>query len=270
MQTNDVDAAYLRYQYDDAEKLRIRIETHARYSERTEDTFASWLLAHVDAARGHLLLDVGCGSGVYHAALSGAGVSIVGLDASRGMLREVLGADHAGVDAAQANAERLPCRDGGFDRVMANHMLYHVPDQAAALREMRRVLKPGGRAVFATNSADNFADFDALHRAAAATLGYSTSPHDAARVTLDDLPLVRSAFPSAAVFVREDTFVFPESAPALRYYASGPIDWIEDRPADGGHREPLLREVGAAIEAIIARDGSFRVAKTAGCFVADV
>jgi ubiquinone/menaquinone biosynthesis C-methylase UbiE len=268
-----VDAAYLKYQYDDAEKLRIRIDTHARYSERTSDSFASWLLQHVGAERGQLVLDVGCGPGAYHPALAGSGARIVGADASAGMLREALG-QHAGggytISAIKANAEALPLEAACFDIVMANHMLYHVPDQRAALRELRRVLKPGGRAVMATNGAGNFAEFDALHHANALRLGYATTIHDALRFTLDDLPLVQTAFPSVEVFAREDAFVFPAADPALRFYATYAIDAIEDRPADGSHREPLLREMRAAIEAIIARDGVFRVSKTAGCFVAVV
>ena len=268
-----VDAAYLHYQYDDAEKLRIRIATHAQYSERTSDSFASWLLQHVDTARGQLLLDVGCGSGVYHPALAAAGARIVAGDASGGMLRASLDQAVAGaytIVAMSTDAQALPFRAAHFDRVMANHMLYHVPDQGAALRELRRIVKPGGRVVMATNGADNFAEFDALHRAVATNLGYATSPHDSLRFTLDDLPLVRSAFPSAEVFTRADALVFAEAAPALRFYASYTIDAIEGRPADGSHREPLLREMGAAIEAIIAREGVLRVSKTAGCFVAVV
>ena len=270
MSERHVDAAYLRYQYDDAEKLRIRIDTHARYSERTSDTFASWLLAHVDAAPGQLLLDVGCGPGAYHAALAKLGARVVGIDASRGMLREALAQRPSAAAAAQADAERLPLGDALFDRVMTNHMLYHVADQVAALREMRRVVKPGGRVVLATNAADNYAQFDALHRAPAARLGYAVAPHDALRFTLDDLPLVQSVFPSAEVFVRDDAFVFRDPEPALRYYATGAIDAMENRPADGSHRAPLLREMGDAIAAIIAHEGVFRVAKSAGCFVAVV
>ena len=273
MSERHVDAAYLRYQYDDAEKLRIRIATHAQYSERTSDAFASWLLQHVDAAQGQLLLDVGCGSGVYHPAIARAGARIVAGDASRGMLRTALDQAAAGgytIAALLVDAQALPFRDAHFDRVMANHMLYHVPDQRAALRELPRVLKPGGRAVMATNGADNLGQFDELHRLAAARLGYATSAHDALRFTLDDLPLVRAAFPSAEVFVRADAFVFAEAAPALRFYATYTIDAIEDRPADGSHREPLLREMRVAIEAIIAREGVFRVSKTTGCFVAVV
>ena len=269
MSERRIDPQYLRYQYDDAEKLQTRIDTHARHSERTGDTFKSWLLAHIDAAPGQLLLDVGCGPGAYHAALSGIGVRIAGVDASAGMLREVV-AQVPPAAGLLASAERLPLRDAIFDRVMANYMLYHVPDQIAALRELRRVLKPGGRVILATNGADSYAQFDALHRAAAARLGYVVTPDESLRFSLGDLALVRGVFPSADVFVREDAFVFTDREPALRYYASGHIDSIEDRPADGSHRAPLLREVSEAIAATIARDGAFRVAKSAGCFVATV
>src|SRR5208283_2023666 len=53
---------------------------------------------------------------------------------------------------AQADAQALPFRSGAFDAVVANHMLYHVPDIAGALREIRRVLKPGGSCYAATMS----------------------------------------------------------------------------------------------------------------------
>ncbi len=273
MSERHVDAAYLRYQYDDAEKLRIRIDTHTRYSERTGDTFASWLLKHVRAKRGETLLDVGCGPGTYHPALAAADVRLIGVDPSRGMLREACVRAPTGsyaLAAAMSDAQALPFGGACFDVAMANHMLYHVPDRRAALRELRRVLRPGGRAVMATNGADNFAQFDALPQAAAPRLGSAASPPDALRFTLDDLPLVQSEFPSAELFVRNDAFVFSDAAPALRFYATYAIDAIEDRPADGSHRAALLREMGDVIEAIVAREGVFRVAKTAGCFVAVV
>lgn len=60
-----MDLAYLATQYSGAEKLRTRIEAHARYSEQTQD-FHTWLLPHLDATPGMTVLDAGCGSGVYH------------------------------------------------------------------------------------------------------------------------------------------------------------------------------------------------------------
>lgn len=54
-------------------------------------------------------------------------------------------------DYRVADAQAIPFGDGTFDLVVANHMLYHVPDELKAVAEIRRVLKPGGRLHAATN-----------------------------------------------------------------------------------------------------------------------
>jgi ubiquinone/menaquinone biosynthesis C-methylase UbiE len=264
------DAEFLRHQYDDAEKLRIRMASHELYSEST-GRFPEWLLGHVAATAVDRLLDVGCGPGAYHPALAAAAVRITACDSSGGMARDAAmqaANERLDVTAVRAGAETLPYADGAFDVVMANHMLYHVPDIGRALGEAWRVLRPGGRAVFATNAADHSAPLHALHRRAARSLGYEPSRSDAVRFTLDDLALVRSVFPSARVCLRDDAFLFPDAESAVRYYASYIVDAIEDRPADGSHRAPLAERVGASIVEIVRSEGVFRVPKAAGCFVA--
>lgn len=265
-----IDPAYLQYQYGDAEKLRIRQESHERYGEHPQ-SFLEWMLPHIAPQPGLLLLDVGCGPGTYHALLGRHGVRIIGADSSFGMAREARrqAMAHAlPVLAVQANAETLPLPDASCDRVMANHMLYHVPDQMAALYEMRRVVKPGGRAILATNAAVSSQRLADLHHEAAERLGYSPTGSLSARFTLDDLPLVRSVFPGAERHVYDDAFLFPTAEAALRYYASAMVDAIAERPEDGSHRARLLPVVEARIREIIAREGVFRVPKAAGCFVA--
>lgn len=80
------DPAYLRFQYGDDMRLRVRIETHERYSENPEP-FVGWVLRHIDARPGQRLLDVGAGPGQYHEHLRG--VRVVALDMSSGMLARV-------------------------------------------------------------------------------------------------------------------------------------------------------------------------------------
>ena len=174
MSERSTDPAYLRYQYGTAEKLNIRIASHERYSERALD-FRAWVLQWLDLAPGLTVLDVGCGSGAFHRALGRHDVRVIACDRSPGMVQEVLAQAaqyRLPVGACQSDAEALPFAAGSCDRVMANHMLYHVPDQEQALRELRRVLKPGGRVVMATNAADHSRRFRVLQRGGG-QLGYT-------------------------------------------------------------------------------------------------
>lgn len=272
MNNHFTDPTYLAYQYADSEKLHIRQEAHRLYSE-AEGDFFDWLLDLLDPQSGEFVADVGCGPGAYHAQIADRGAQILGIDASLGMAMDVLQLARSRrlpVWPVQADAERLPLADNSCDRLMANHMLYHVPDQEAALREMARVLKPGGRVILATNAADNSGRLRDLHGESACDLGYI--PVDGSlvlRFSLDDRALLAQIFPNVRVAVRQDAFRFPTVDAVLRYYASMMIDLIEAPPADARHRAPLLAAMTHRLQPIFHREGIFRVPKDAGCFVAE-
>ena len=93
--------------------------------------------------------DVGSGTGFVAAALVGRVAELHCVDASGEMLavaRARLG-DRPGVRFHQAPGDRLPFADGALDGVVANMYLHHAPDPAAALGQMARVLRPGGKLV---------------------------------------------------------------------------------------------------------------------------
>jgi demethylmenaquinone methyltransferase/2-methoxy-6-polyprenyl-1,4-benzoquinol methylase len=90
------------------------------------------------------LLDAGGGTGRVAEALRPHVGSIIVADISRGMLAQ---ARQKNLAAASAETERLPFPDGAFDRVLMVDALHHVVNQAATVRELFRVLKPGGRLV---------------------------------------------------------------------------------------------------------------------------
>lgn len=99
-------------------------------------------------------MELGCGTGFFLLNLMQGGVIKTGsvTDLSPGMVRVALrNAEQLGlpVDGRVADAERIPYEDNTFDLVVGHAMLHHIPDVAAALREVLRVLKPGGRFVFA-------------------------------------------------------------------------------------------------------------------------
>jgi len=91
--------------------------------------------------RGGLCLDLGCGTGLYGPMLRDAGCKVVGVDVSLDQLR------HATLreTVAAADAAALPFRDGAFDDVAGIWVHGDLDDLPAALTEVARVLRPGGR-----------------------------------------------------------------------------------------------------------------------------
>lgn len=110
------------------------------------------LVAIADLRPGERVLDIACGTGVAARMAFGrvgADGSVTGLDIHPGMLavaRSATPPDIA-IDWREGNAEALPFADDAFDVVLCQMGLQFVPGKIAALREMRRVLEPGGRAV---------------------------------------------------------------------------------------------------------------------------
>lgn len=97
------------------------------------------------------VLDVGCGAGHASAAVAPFAAEVVALDLSVEMLAQVATLarerDLANVTTLQGDVEHIPCNDAEFDCVISRYSAHHWPNPADALREIRRVLKPGGRFV---------------------------------------------------------------------------------------------------------------------------
>ncbi|RAG86839.1 ubiquinone/menaquinone biosynthesis protein [Streptacidiphilus pinicola] len=105
------------------------------------------LRAGLGVRPGGRVLDLGCGTGHELAQLQADGFHAVGVDLSAELLRagrERLHADGHPVRLAVADGGRLPFADASFDGCRIERVLQHVPDPAAVLREVRRVLRPGG------------------------------------------------------------------------------------------------------------------------------
>lgn len=155
------DQAYLKNkQYKDSTNLDARASLHRRFSTAKIE-WQPWVFAQMKLKAGDRVLECGCGPGWLwreNVDRIPPHCQITLTDLSSGMVAE---AESALVDSGHqfefqpVDVAELPFADDSFDVVVANHMLYHVPDLDQALREIKRVLKQNGRFVAATNGNDH-------------------------------------------------------------------------------------------------------------------
>ena len=161
------DPTYLREeQYKTPSNLTARADLHQRFST-APGSWPSWVMDQIDLQPGERVLEVGGGPGGLWRANRDRladGVRVCFTDFSQGMVQ----AARAGLNAARgfafanADVQNLPLPAGAFDRAIANQMLYHVPDLRRAIRELARVLAPGGRLCAATNGARHMIEYFSL------------------------------------------------------------------------------------------------------------
>ena len=108
------------------------------------------------------LLDVGSGTGTWIAMVGGSGLpvgNLIGVDYSLSMCgvarQKALAANADNIAFIRGDAEYLPFPDASFDVLTCSHSFHHYPHQALAVREMRRVLRPGGRLMLIDGFRDN-------------------------------------------------------------------------------------------------------------------
>lgn len=152
-----IDQDHLRTkQYHNASNLNARAELHRRFSTNPTG-WNRWVFDQLDLPANARILELGCGPAWLWAENREripAGWRITLSDFSEGMLDE---ARQRLADAPDPftfehiDAQQISLPAATFDAVIANHMLYHVPDRAKALAEIRRVLKSGGTFYAATN-----------------------------------------------------------------------------------------------------------------------
>lgn len=148
------DPSSVLKQYADADNLNCRASLHEKYSVNRQG-FMPWIRDHYLFKPGDDILELGCGTGAIWKDRPDAlpeGCSLLLTDFSRGMLdaaRDTLG-ERPGVLYQVVDIQAIPYPDAAFDAVIANMMLYHVPDLNRALSEVRRVLRPGGAFYCAT------------------------------------------------------------------------------------------------------------------------
>lgn len=214
------------------------------------------------APDGHeVVVDIGCGNGLCLAELVRRGHAgpLVGADLSPGMLMAAQGrAPRAALLVADATA--LPIPDAATDLTLAMHMLYHVPEPEHAVRELRRVTRPGGRVIVSLNGENHLRELRDVVAAGLVSLGREPTSLLRERISLDQgEALLRSAFTSVTRHDFVGQLRVPSPEPVAAYVRS--------------MRETArLADAGPLVEAVTSRlrtdtDAVFRVTTHSGCLV---
>jgi ubiquinone/menaquinone biosynthesis C-methylase UbiE len=211
------DPELVRRQYETEDGLAVRRASQHRFLEGTNAFDVA--LEAVRRAEPGRVLEVGCGMGDFAERMARElDAEVVATDLSARMV-ELSRA--RGLEARWADVQDLPFADGEFDCAVANWMLYHVPDLDRALRELARVLRPGGTLVATTIGAEHMADVWQL-------VGFGVPLREFSRESGEEL--LRRHF---TLVGREDVdamLVFPDEAEVHRYVDSTVFAHAVPRP----------------------------------------
>ena len=139
----------LKNQYQNATNISSRINLHSLYSQNKQGWFP-WIFQQCHIRPGLRILELGCGDGTLwtdNLSLIPEDISITLSDISSGMLRDArraIGSSDTRFAFRAFDCKKIPYKDESFDLVIANHVLFYCDDIPAVLKEVCRVLSPGG------------------------------------------------------------------------------------------------------------------------------
>ena len=256
-------AENVKTQYANDKNLATRLKLHTLYSTNPQG-FVAWLFTQYAFAENDRVLELGCGNGFQwegHSDHLPKGATLLLSDFSGGMVsltREKF-LKNENISVEQIDIQSIPYGDGTFDVVIANHMLYHVPDLPKALGEVRRVLKPSGRFYASTNSKAGMFSFlrQALLR---------IDPHTQAFAGEPSFHLENGEALLQPYFARVTRADF-EDALAITC-TQDLVDWIQSTISLVPHSINPGR-LYQYFEAIRQREGAIVIPKRAGIFIAN-
>ncbi len=257
---------YLRQeQYRNSRNLQARIDLHARFSSNRYG-WQRWIFDQIAGLPAKSrILEVGCGPGNLWSENEQrlpSGWRLMLSDFSPGMLQEarenLLSIRHQ-IAFAVLDAQKIPFGNATFDAVVANHMLYHVPDRPATLAEIWRVLKPGGLFYASTIGRNHLREIFQF-AGQFAPEDRQWQGHQPTSFLLENGEAQLSPwFTNVQQYRYEDELEVTEAEPLIAYIASMTADLLPDSQA--------FEILVAFIKSKIASEGRIRITKASGLFV---
>jgi SAM-dependent methyltransferase len=260
------DQAYLRdVQYRDSTRLAARARLHVKYGTARTAWFP-WVATQIDWPPGASVLEVGCGAGWLWAEASAhlrSGLYLTLTDLSRGMVTEAVGrvgglGRHRRVEGLIADAQALAFAASSFDVVVANHMLYHVPDPRLAVAELARVVRPRGVLMAGTVGPTHLRELAEI-RAEVFGGPEVLATVDTFGIDVGDA-MLRGCFADVQWRQYDDWLDCTDPDDVLAFLASTP-------PVEDASSEDRRRVAAAVHRRFAAGGGRIRVSKETGVFV---
>ncbi len=255
------DQEYLKTdQYKDSSNLDARVVIHRRFSTNPYGWFR-WifdtLLKLPPSAR---ILELGCGHGLLwkeNIDRIPGGWHIILSDLSPGMLDaawRTLVVTGRAFQFKEIDAQSIPFADETFDAVIANHMLYHVPDRSKALTEIKRVLKPVGQVFATTVGTQHMKEMNAW-------LEHVSQGNYASKATIaftleNGLEQLQRYFSNITVSRYQDQLRVTELAPL--------IDYIHSMVSPADLQQAELARLERELEAELSQHGEIFITKDSG------
>ncbi len=257
---NKVENVTEQYQNDD--HLSIRIKLHAKHSTNKQGWFP-WLFEHYEFAEGYRILELGCGNGNQwqgHIDRLPTDNTLVLSDFSEGMVKMVWEkySYHKNILSQKIDIQEIPFPDHCFDVVIANHMLYHVPDLSKAISEVHRVLRSGGKFYAATNGNGGMRTY--LHHVRKLIHPNAPALSDGFSFNLQNgTELLSKYFCDVKCYHFEDSLHITDTQDL--------IDWMKSMIAISDYSESDFDKLYDYFEAIRRKEGAIDIPKELGLFV---
>lgn len=254
----------LNEQYKDAANLNARIQLHERFSTNPYD-WQRWVFDQIRASPKSRVLEIGCGPArlwLSNFDRIPQGWDITLSDFSPGMLQEAqqnLKIVRHPFTFKQFDAQSIPFRDKSFDVIIANHMLYHVPDLDKALSEIHRVLAPKGRFYAATGGQNHLREIADIIRRVEPSYRTGHVPRDIFNLEHGGKALSRR-FSHVTMREIDDGLVVTETEPLIAFILSMPVQSFMT--------DEKLQELRESINHDIKENGAVRITKSTGLFEA--
>ena len=259
------DQQYLKSdQYKDSTNLDARVEIHKRFSTNPYGWF-NWVFdTLVKLPADAKILELGSGPAYLWTNCSSripAGWDITLSDLSSGMVDAAwrnLVVTGRNFKFKEIDAQEIPFEDETFDAVMANFMLYHVPDRPRAIAEIKRVLKPGGKLIAATVGDHHLKEIMDILRKVHVSKTWESYANP---FTLESgLEQLKPFFPNVTLLRYEDNLHVTEIEPMMAYIRSSL------RAADLSEDE--LAKVRVDLKNELKEKGRIFITKDSGLFEA--